>query len=286
MDQLTSSAPRAPVRRHELRDFLRSRRARLTPSDVGLAVDGRRRTPGLRREEVAVLANVGLSWYTWLEQGKDINVSERVLDAVSQALRLSHAERAHLYHLAGLPPPVRVAEPFGPDVRGLRMLAEGWSPNPAYVLDRHWNVVAANVVAQRSFNLAAPHENCLHSFFLESGVTEFYPQEEQLARELVAQLRAQVARYPDDRVLEQLVLELSANSDRFVALWELQELVETPLRSLWFRHPVAGVLSFEQMSLTPVDRPDHRLMLYTPDPESDTAERLAWLERLVVPVPR
>lgn len=233
-----------------------------------------------------MLANVGLSWYTWLEQGKDINVSERVLDAVSQALRLSHAERVHLFLLAGLAPPTSTADPSGHDVGGLRPLVDGWSPNPAYLLDRHWNVVAANAAAHRSFSVAASHENCFRSFFLDPGTAGFYPQEEQLARELVAQLRDRVARYPDDPVFQRLVLELSATSDRFVSLWRLQELVETPQRSVWFRHPVAGVLTFDQVVLTPADRPDHQLMIYTPDPATATAERLSWLERLVVPVPR
>nr|WP_158102876.1 helix-turn-helix transcriptional regulator [Lentzea kentuckyensis] len=283
---MTSRTPAVAVRRQELRDFLRSCRARLTPSDVGLAVDGRRRTPGLRREEVAVLANVGLSWYTWLEQGKDINVSERVLDAVSQALRLSHAERVHLFHLAGLAPPTSTTESSGDDVGGLRVLVDGWSPNPAYLLDRHWNIVAANAAARRAFSVAASHENCFHAFFLDPGIAEFYPQEERLARELVAQLRDQIARYPDDQGLQRLVLELSASSDRFVSLWQLQELVETPMRSVWFRHPLAGVLTFDQVVLTPAGRPDHRLMIYTPDPATATAERLSWLDRLVVPVPR
>src|SRR5262245_24667076 len=92
-------------RRARLRDFLRARRARLSPADVGMPDAGRRRTPGLRREEVAVLAGVGASWYTWLEQGRDINVSDSVVDAISRALRLSQAERAYLYRLAGLNPP-------------------------------------------------------------------------------------------------------------------------------------------------------------------------------------
>ncbi|KOV87891.1 helix-turn-helix transcriptional regulator [Nocardia sp. NRRL S-836] len=286
MNQTTSRTRGAHVRRQELRDFLRSCRARLAPSDVGLPVDGRRRTPGLRREEVAVLAGVGLSWYTWLEQGKDIKVSERVLDSVSQALRLSHAERVHLFHLAGLAPPTGAGEPFEGDVNGLSPLVDGWLPNPAYLLDRYWNVVIANAAAHKSFHVAASHENCFHSFFLDPRTTEFYPQEEQLARELVAQLRDQIARYPDDPVLQRLVLELSAASDRFVSLWQLQELVEVPLRSLQFCHPVVGVLTLEQVVLSPADRPDHRLVIHIPDPSTDTAQRLSWLDRLVVPVPR
>ncbi|MGK8524642.1 helix-turn-helix domain-containing protein [Nocardia asteroides] len=123
---MTSEA--VPRPRQLLRDFLRARRARLRPEDVGIPATGRRRTPGLRREEVAVLAGVGVSWYTWLEQGRDITVSDEVLDAIARVLMLSEPERIHLYLLAGLnPPPVKCAPGTAvtPEVRRLMMLGTG-----------------------------------------------------------------------------------------------------------------------------------------------------------------
>src|SRR5262245_22949812 len=143
---MTSPAPAAAPdrRRAELREFLRSRRARVSPEQAGLPDGGRRRTPGLRREEVAVLAAVGVSWYTWLEQGRDITVSAEVLDAISRVLLLDGAERAHLYRLAGLNPPAPQPAPARLAVPELQHVLDAWLPRPAYIRDRHWNFAALN----------------------------------------------------------------------------------------------------------------------------------------------
>src|SRR5215475_5792615 len=132
------------IRRRELSAFLRSRRERLTPLQAGLPANGRRRTPGLRREEVAVLAGVGVSWYTWLEQGRDIKVSGDVLDAVARVLLLDDVERAHLYRLAGLNPPPRSSAPSVAASPELERLLAAWAPRPGYIRDRHWNFAAVN----------------------------------------------------------------------------------------------------------------------------------------------
>ncbi|MEV3973059.1 helix-turn-helix domain-containing protein [Streptomyces sp. NPDC050698] len=152
-------------RRTELRGFLRSRRARVSPADVGMTDGGRRRTPGLRREEVAVLADVGVSWYTWLEQGRDIKVSGQVLDAVARVLLLDSAERAHLYRLAGLNPPQPSSAPGGTASPEVRRLLDAWSPRPGYVRDRHWNFAAVNDPARLVFGYGESDHNCLISFF-------------------------------------------------------------------------------------------------------------------------
>src|SRR3954470_20156988 len=131
-------------RRDQLSDFLRTRRARLTPADVGMAAGGRRRTPGLRREEVAALAGVGVSWYTWLEQGRDITVSTAVLDAISTALRMSEPERIHLYMLSGLNPPPPGGHRGASVTPELLNLIDAWLPRPAMLQDRHWNLLAIN----------------------------------------------------------------------------------------------------------------------------------------------
>lgn len=132
------------TRHEQLRDFLRGRRERLTPEDVGMSSVGRRRTPGLRREEVAVLAGVGVSWYTWLEQGRDITVSAEVLDAVARALLLNAAERGHLYLLAGLNPPPAGELGGGEVTPQVRQLLDAWEQRPALLRDRYWNVLACN----------------------------------------------------------------------------------------------------------------------------------------------
>ncbi|MET7802543.1 helix-turn-helix transcriptional regulator [Streptomyces decoyicus] len=265
-------------RRVELGDFLRKRRARLNPADVGLVADGRRRTPGLRREEVAVLANIGLSWYSWLEQGKDINVSNRVLDAISQALRLSVSERVHLYYLAGVHPPQPGQDAGRPsDLTRMVRVTEGYAPNPAALLDRYWNVVSANGAARYVFGLADEQENLLLRYFTDSAMREIYPQEESLSRRLVTQLLIQAAEFPDDPVFATLVGRLRAESHRFAELWELHEIVDITQEPLLVRHPVLGDLFFEYAVLHLADHTDHRLVLHTPVPSTDTEERLAWL---------
>src|SRR5687767_11448448 len=150
-----------PRRREQLRDFLRTCRARLTPADVGIVAVGRRRTPGLRREEVAALAGVGVSWYTWLEQGRDIKVSAEVLDAIGGTLRLTGPERAHLYVLAGLNPPRAGGVYDGAVTPELRHLLEAWEPRPAVLRDRYWNLLAINDAAQAVFGFDDTDRNCL-----------------------------------------------------------------------------------------------------------------------------
>ncbi|WP_344830263.1 helix-turn-helix domain-containing protein [Nonomuraea dietziae] len=180
-------------RREQLRDFLRTRRARLTPGDVGIVAVGRRRTPGLRREEVAALAGVGVSWYTWLEQGRTINVSVEVLDAVSGALRLTEPERAHLYVLAGLNPP-RAGGARGAEVTPeLRHLLEAWTPRPAVLRDRYWNLLAINDAARAVFGFDDTDHNCLISFFTNARYRDMHVHWASAAPVVVAAFRAAAA---------------------------------------------------------------------------------------------
>jgi transcriptional regulator with XRE-family HTH domain len=271
------------TRRRELGEFLRVRRSHIRPEDVGISAQDRRRSPGLRREEVAVLANVSLSWYAWLEQGKNINVSVRVLEAIGSALDLNDCERLHLYYLAGMTAPSRVPDGEVPDATLLMRIASGWAPNPAFVLDRHWNVVSANRQAQDVFGVSNTGYNCLISFFTRSDVRRRYLQEESLARGLVAELRGQVGRFPGDPEYASLVGRLAAGSSRFAELWERHEVVDAVTESVVFRHAVLGDLVFDPAPLDAVDRFAHRLILYTPAAASDTGERLAWLDSRTVP---
>ncbi|OLT12902.1 hypothetical protein BJF78_23080 [Pseudonocardia sp. CNS-139] len=175
-------------RRAQLRDFLRTRRARLTPADVGMAAAGRRRTPGLRREEVAVLAGVGVSWYTWLEQGREINASADVLDAIGRALHLTEAERVHLHLLAGLNPP-RPAPATGVP-RELHDLVDAWAPRPAILRDRYWNLLAVNEPTRAVFGLDDTADNCLVAFFTHRRYRDVHAQWAAVAPSVVAAFRA------------------------------------------------------------------------------------------------
>ncbi|MFF0478747.1 helix-turn-helix transcriptional regulator [Streptomyces sp. NPDC004284] len=264
-------------RRGELRDFLRSRRARITPEDVGLPGGGRRRTPGLRREEVAVLAGVGSSWYMWLEQGRDIKVSEQVLDAIARALRMSEAERAHLYRLAGLNPP-RSAPSGRPEITAeLRRVLETWLPNPAYVLDRWWNVVAVNDAAEEVFSFSRAERNCLVAYFTAGPYRSRFRAWEQFAPTVVAQFRADAADHADDPRYAELVAELSGRSPEFAELWNRHDVLEDTAVTKVIDHPVVGCLTFEHSTLRLASRSDMRLILQSPQPGTDTAEKVGRL---------
>ncbi|MFC4050073.1 helix-turn-helix transcriptional regulator [Actinomadura syzygii] len=265
----------APGRRHEeLRDFLRTRRARLAPADVGMPDGGRRRTPGLRREEVAVLAGVGVSWYTWLEQGRDIKVSGDVLDAVARALRLDRAEREHLYLLAGLNPPQAEAGPAVPITPELRRILDAWSPRPAYVRDRHWNFVAINDAAREVFGYGDVDHNCLVTFFTNVRYRSVHAHWVAAAPGVVARFRADAARFPDDPEFARIVDDLLAVSSEFAELWPRHE-VSAPAQAVKaIRHPEVGELVFEGTLLPLADRPGQLLVLNNPRPGTGTQERL------------
>ncbi|MFF2813203.1 helix-turn-helix transcriptional regulator [Streptomyces sp. NPDC058000] len=274
-------------RRAEIRAFLRSRRARITPAEVGMPTGGGRRTSGLRREEVAVLAGVGVSWYTWLEQGREINVSGEVLDAVARVLRLEPAERAHLYLLAGLnPPPADAGPDAGPGgvPDALRRVVDGWLPRPAYLIDRHWNFVAVNDAARAVFGYGAGDHNCLVSFFTRGPVPASPCHWQDAARALVGQFRADAARYPDDPWFGRLAADMCAASPAFAELWAEHQVGSAAQGLKALRHDTAGELVFEYTTLPLPDLPGHRLMLYTPAPGSDTGDRLARLMETVRPV--
>ncbi|MGV9774045.1 helix-turn-helix transcriptional regulator [Streptosporangium sp. NPDC003464] len=262
-----------------MRGFLRSRRARVTPADVGMAVgDVRsRRTPGLRREEVAVLAGVGVSWYTWLEQGREINVSGEVLDSIARVLRLDAAEREHLYLLAGLNPPQMppVTGRQVPD--GLRRMIDSWLPRPAYLLDRHWNLVAVNQAAELVFGYGEDDHNCLVTFFAGTLYRSSLCHWRDAAQAIVGQFRADAARYPDDAEFGRLAADMCAVSPEFAEIWAEHDIRNATTGNKTVTHPDAGDLTFDYTTLTLPDLPGHRLMLHTPAAGTDTEQRLATL---------
>ncbi|MFE9775781.1 helix-turn-helix transcriptional regulator [Streptomyces sp. NPDC005931] len=275
-----TTTDRAPVHRPELRDFLRNRRARVTPADAGLPTGGRRRTPGLRREEVAVLAGVGLSWYQWLEQGRDIAVSPRVLDSVARVLRLDDTERRHLYALAGVNPPLPDAAPRVAYCAGLQRLIEAWAPRPATMLDRYWNHVAWNESASLALGMPGADRNCLVGFFRHDRFRQGGARArawERIAPTVVAAFRASAAERPDDEGFREVIDELLRTSPEFAQLWKRQDVKELGVVVNEVQHPLVGMLSFESTQLRLPARPDLTVVLYNPVDGTGTSEKVEWL---------
>ena len=201
-----TAAVESELRRHELARFLRSRRERITPEQVGLPIVGRRRTPGLRREEVALLAGVGTTWYTWLEQGRDVRASLEVLEAVARALRLTPAERAHVILLGRgehAPPCKAPAEEVSPT---LRRLVANLGPGPAYLLSRTNDVLAASPEALNLFAGLADwperQRNTIRYLFLHPTARDLFVFWERAARSSLAKLRA--VEVPLEQIVEKL----------------------------------------------------------------------------------
>ncbi len=270
-------------RRAELADFLRMRRASLKPEDVGLPHGGRRRTPGLRREEVAHIAGVGTTWYTWLEQGREVRASMEVLEALARALRLTPAERTHLVLLGRgeEPPPCKSAERVSATIR---RLIENLGPNPAYVLGRRWDYLAWNRAASALFGdlglVPRAARNHVWMHFMDSARREMFADWERSARLVVAKFRADSARHIGDPEFEQLIHALRQSSPEFCRAWKRHEVARSGVGRKEVHHPVAGLLVFEHAVFTPVDAPEQRLILYSPVSENETAARMAELLEL------
>ena len=263
-------------RRAELRDFLLSRRAQISPEDAGMPLGaGRRRTPGLRREEVAVLAGVGVSWYQWLEQGRDITVSGQVLDAIGRVLKLTEPEQQHLYALAGLTPPPLRTTPLEREgcCLALKRMIDAWLPNPGHIVDRYWDITAMNTAAQLVFGFDMVGTNCLVDFF-ENDRYVAYPNSEEITRRVVAQYRAEMTNHPGDPGFAQVVDRLLESSARFAEVWNLHEVQAAGTSPKVYFHPQAGELHFESTQLRVPEWPDLTIVMHTPLAETDTRARL------------
>ncbi|NNJ05880.1 helix-turn-helix transcriptional regulator [Streptomyces sp. PKU-MA01144] len=271
-------------------DFLMSRRARVAPAAVGLTGHGRRRVPGLRREEVAELAGVSVVYYTRLEQGRALHPSGAVLDALARVLRLDATERAHLYDLvlrtrtrarssagaaAGTGEPV-ADEPVRD---GLRRLVTAVGAVPAYVLSPAMDVLDANDLARALVGAPGPASggrlNLARHVFADPAARELYPQWEDVARQTVGFLRFSGGRRPGDLPLARLVAELSRHSAEFRSLWAMREVREKSYGTKSFRHPVVGTfpLTYETLTL-PGDEQRSLVVFTAPDARAEAALRL------------
>jgi transcriptional regulator with XRE-family HTH domain len=270
--------------RAELAEFLRRRRGRVQPADAGLEAGGRRRVPGLRRQEVAQLAGMSVDYYVRLEQGRGPRPSRQMLAAISRALRLSDDERAYLYHLAGEVP----GPPPGPprDVRpGVLHLLDRLDDTPAMVCDASYDVLSWNPMAAAllgDFSALPPGErNLIWRFFTDSRSRRRHDAGAvaAFARESVADLRAAAARYPGDARVRRLVERLRAASDEFAGLWAEQDVAVRRSARKRVRHPAVGWLDLDCESLHDPDR-DQWIVLYTAAPGTPSHDALRLLKVL------
>ncbi|MFJ6572263.1 helix-turn-helix domain-containing protein [Streptomyces sp. NPDC091292] len=271
--------------RSEFRDFLTSRRAGITPEQAGLpVVGGNRRVPGLRREEVALLAGVSADYYIKLERGNARGVSDSVLEALSRALHLDEAERAHLFDLAaaanaGTRTPPRTPRP---QVRpSVQRILDSMSTTPAYVRNRRLDILATNQLGRALLSpiLATPRRppNGARFMFLDPAATDFYVDWERMAAGTVAILRAEAGRDPHDRALTELVGELSTRSDLFRTRWATHNVLQHRAGTKQLRHPVVGelTLAYEALEL-PADT-GLTIMAYSAEPATPTCDALRLL---------
>lgn len=250
--------------RSDLTEFLRSRRERLTPEDVGLSSGRRRRTPGLRREEVAALAGVGLTWYTWLEQGREIGVSADFLDNLARVLKLDAAERRHLFLLAHERPPAEPGKTFCTVPSLAARLVEDLAPHAAYIINLRWDVLAFNRPADALFGFGghdSGHRNLLRLLFTDPALRNALVDWEMQAPAMLASFRRDFAAAREDADARALVAQLEASSPEFKHSWRNQD-VHAPCTGTRQIRVDGAPATFEHTSLT-VDGGQHlRMVVY------------------------
>ena len=263
------------VRRSELAAFLRSRRERITPEDVGLPGGHRRRTAGLRREEVAQLAGVGVTWYTWLEQKRPIRASLQVLEAVARTLRLDAVKRQHLFRLAEVPDTAH-PDDGGPQLRPqVRLVLDGLNPMPASVVTERFDILAWNAAYQVLFPYvaqSAPGQRnaLLYCFTRPDCCSAVQNRADQLAA-MVAQLRAAYGHHVGDPAWTAFIRRMEAASPEFTAIWATQDVAQPAQYAKVFRHPLYPRLPMTSTGFAVQAAPGARMVVYTPDDEPTRA---------------
>jgi transcriptional regulator with XRE-family HTH domain len=259
------------TRDNVLGEFLQARRARVRPDDVGLAAHGRRRVPGLRRDELAQLAGVSVQYLTRLEQGVDRNPSPQVVDALATALRLDPDATAHLRALAA--PPSEPPEP-GEARAEVQQLLDSWGSTPAYVRDRWFDVLMANKAAMLLAPMYHPGRNLVRDVFLDPAARTLFPDWPDIAAQTVAALRATAD--PRDPRTAALVADLLPH-DEFRSLWERHDVRPSRDETKRFDHPDAGLLTLRRQTLAIAGAGDQVIIVYQPEPGSSSADALARL---------
>jgi transcriptional regulator with XRE-family HTH domain len=282
------------LRRKELADFLKSRRQRLSPLEAGLpTTGGRRRASGLRREEVAALAGISLPWYTALEQGRDIKVSDSVLESVARTLQLQRDERIHLYMLADRKVPlasILEEQQNEKSESALQLIVDQLSHYPAYVIDEKWNLLVWNRTAEElfgNFGRGDCARNLIWLLFTNPVFRGRFADWELSAGKLIAAFRTAYARRMEDPCLGEIIGDLGDVSAEFVTIWERHDVQCLRDNRFRFNHPIAGRIEVLSTSFYAAEREGATLVVYTPASALD-GERLMNLQPMnseVVPFP-
>ncbi|GAB3743943.1 helix-turn-helix transcriptional regulator [Amycolatopsis oliviviridis] len=264
----------------ELGAFLRARRAGRTPEDAGVLYSGRRKVPGLRREEVAVLAGVNADYYTRLEQGRETRPSPQVLDALCRALDLDPDAREHLYRLARATAddaPAPTSRTVSPE---LRLLMDGYPHTPAFVLDPVLDILATNALADALFSPFQVADNLARMTFLDPAGQRFFARWDWTAQATVANLRVAASLASHESGLRALVAELSAGSARFRELWETHQVRGKTRDPKHLVHPDVGPLTLTYQAFDVRGAPGQQLIIYHAEPATPSAHALALLSSL------
>jgi transcriptional regulator with XRE-family HTH domain len=271
----------SPMQRAQLSEFLKSCRARLAPSAVGLPQSGRRRTPGLRREDVAALAGLSATWYTWLEQGRDVRASDRVLESLSRTLRLTVEERDYLFSLAqSRPAPLQSArtEELSPAVRRTLDAIE----TPALVITPRWDVVYWNRMVTLTFrdydSLPRASRNLVKILLTSPEYQLDEAAYEAMSRRVLAKLRVDYSQAGRDPEFDALIEELNETCEAFRKLWRSPEIMGRSEGVHLLRHPQLGGITFEHTSYVVEGAPSMRVVIFAPH-DADSARKLRQIAR-------
>ncbi|NUK33249.1 helix-turn-helix domain-containing protein [Streptomyces lunaelactis] len=268
-----------------LGQFLRSHRERISPADAGLPSAGRRRVPGLRRDEVAALAGVSLSYYSRLEQGRELSPSLRVLEAMARGLRLGEEDERELFRLAQPAARRRTKSPFRVErVRPhLRQLIESWTRTPAFIIGHAQDLLATNALADALYRDFARHDNVLRMLFLDPAAKSFYKNAERAKHRAVADLQRTAASTPEDPRILELVGELSVRSGEFRSLWAREYSRVPPYDVKQMYHSGVGDLELRHEALNIRSAPGQQLVILQAEPGSPSADGLALLGSINTP---
>lgn len=268
-------------RYQELADFLKTRRAKILPSQVGISTTTRRRTPGLRREEVAQLAGIGITWYTWLEQGRPIHASAQVIESLAKVLLLDKQERIHLYLLANHPLPTDTSEYQGVISPILQHVLDSLIFCPSLIIDQRWNVIAWNraacLVLGNFSEMNVRQRNIVWAMFTDNKYKQLYVDWSLHAKDLLGRFRSTCGQYIEDSWLAQFIDDLKMQSTEFNLWWSLHEIQSNSEVYKQLNHPIGGILDFGVSKFDVSDNSGLKLIVHTPLSGTDTATKIKLL---------